>query len=150
MATELPSPRAPTSSLTAQISDAERQLQNRRRLVGVRGVALHRTVQEWMTEPTVLLWAGGMGFLVGELTKRQTPKPQGSSPLPNPGHSFFDTARTVIALATLARPLFSALPGAWTKRPSASDAEAEAAAPLDRSRTAVSDDDDEGRGDPAI
>lgn len=133
MATELPSPRTPTSSLTAQISDAERRLQNRRRLVGVRGVALRRTVQEWMAEPTVLLWAGGMGFLVGELTKRQTPKPQGSSPLPNTGHTFFDTARTVIALATLARPLFSALPGARTKRPPASDAQTEAAAPLTQS-----------------
>ena len=130
MATELPIPRTPTSSLTAQISEAERRLQDRRRLVGFRGVALRRTVQEWMTEPTVLLWAGGMGFLVGELTKRQAPKPQGLSPSPNPGHSVFDTARTVIALATLARPLFSALPGARTKRPSASGAEAEAAAPL--------------------
>lgn len=130
MATELPSPRTPTASLTAQISDAERQLQNRRRLVEVRSIALRRAVQEWMTEPTVLLWAGGVGFLAGELTKRQTPEPQGSSPLPSPGHTFFDTARTVIALATLVRPLFSALPGTQTKRPSASDAEAEEAAPL--------------------
>jgi hypothetical protein len=69
MATELPSARAPTSSLTAQIIDAERRLQSRRRLVGVRGVALRRTVQEWMTKPTTLLWAGGMGFLIGELTQ---------------------------------------------------------------------------------
>ena len=150
MATELPSPRAPTSSLTAQISDAERQLQNRRRLVGVRSVALRRTVQEWMTEPTVLLWAGGMGFLVGELTKRQTPEPQGPNPSPNPGHPLFDTARTAIALATLARSVFSALPGARTERPPASDASAQAPAPLDHSRATVSDDDDEGRGDPAI
>ena len=150
MATELPSPGAPTSSLTAQISDAERRLQSRRRLVGVRGVALRRTVQEWMTEPTVLLWAGGIGFLIGELTQRPTPKPQGLAPPPSPGHPFFDTARTVIALATLARPLFSALPGAQTKRPSTSGASAQAPAPPDRSRATPSGEADEGRGDPGI
>ena len=130
MATDVPSPRARTASLTVQIRNAERRLQNRRRLLGARGVALRRTLHQWMTDPTVLLWAGGMGFLIGELTQRQTPKPQGPDTSPNPGHSFFDTARTVITLATLARPLFSALPGARTKRASASDAEAEAATPL--------------------
>jgi hypothetical protein len=150
MATELTSPRTPTSSLTAQIRDAERRLQNRRRLVGVRGVALRRTVQEWMTEPTVLLWAGGIGFLIGELTQRQTPKLQGPNPSPNPGHPIFDTARTVIALATLARPLFSALPGAQTKRPSASDTSAQAPAPPDRPRATPSGEHDEGRGEPGI
>ena len=149
MATELPSPRAPTSSLTAQIIDAERRLQSRRRLVGVRGVALRRTVQEWMTKPTMLLWAGGMGFLIGELTQRHTPKPQGSDPSPNPGHPFFDTARTVIALATLARPLFSALPGAQRQHPSASDAPTQGP---DRSGTTPSGEGDvDGcRGDPGI
>ena len=148
MATELPSARAPTSSLTAQIIDAERRLQSRRRLVGVRGVALRRTVQEWMTKPTMLLWAGGMGFLIGELTQRHTPRPQGSDSSPNPGHPFFDAARTVVTLATLARPLFSALPGARTERPPASDASAQAPAPPDRSRATPSGEDGEGWSDP--
>ena len=150
MATERPSPRAPTSSLTAQIIDAERRLQSRRRLVGVRGVALRRTVQEWMTKPTVLLWAGGMGFLIGELTQRHTPRPQGSDSSPNPGHPFFDAARTVVTLATLARPLFSALLGAQTQHPSASDAAAQAPAPPDRSRATPYGEDGEGWSDPGI
>jgi hypothetical protein len=106
-----------------------------------------------MTDPTVLLWAGGMGgFLIGELTQRRTPKPQGSDPSPNPGHPFFDTVRTVITLVTLARPLFSALPAAQRQHPSASDAPTQAPAPPDRSRAAPSGegDVDGGRGDPGI
>ena len=150
MATDLPSPRTLTSSLTVQIGDAERRLQNRRRLVGVRGVALRRALHQWMTDPTVLLWAGGVGFLIGELTQRHTPRPQGSDPSPSPGHPFFDTARTVIALATLARPFFSAVPGARTERPPASDAAAQAPAPLDRSRATPSGEDGEGWSDPGI
>ena len=133
MATGLPSPRKLTSSLTVQIGEAERRLQRRRRLVGARAVALRRGVQEWLADPTALLWAGGAGFLIGELTQRQGPKPQDSSPASSPGHTFFDTARTVIALATSARHLFSALPGANTKHPSESDAAVQAAAPLTQS-----------------
>jgi hypothetical protein len=149
MATDRRSPRTLTPSLTVQIGEAERRLQNRRRLVGVRGVALRQKVQEWITDPTVLLWAGGIGFLIGELTSRPTPKPQGSDPSPNPGHPFFDTARTVITLVTLARPLFSALPGAQTQHPSASDAPTHAP---DRSGTTPTGegDGDGGRGDPGI
>ena len=149
MATDVPSPRARTASLSAQIGDAERRLQDRRRLVGVRGVALRGTLQEWMTDPTVLLWAGGMGFLIGELTQRHRPKPQGSDPSPNPGYPFFDAARTVITLVTLARPLFSALPGAQRQHPSASDAPTQGP---DRSGTTPSGegDVDGGRGDPGI
>ncbi|MGA7982374.1 MAG: hypothetical protein WCA32_19400 [Chromatiaceae bacterium] len=150
MTTILPSPRTLTSSLTVQIGEAERRLQNRRRLVGVRGVALRRALHQWMTDPTVLLWAGGMGFLIGELTQRHTPKPQGSDPSPNPGHPFFDSARTVMTLVTLARPLFSMLPGAKTQHPSASDAAAQAPAPPERTRATPSGDADEGRGDPVI
>ena len=149
MATDLPTPRRPNASLTAQIGDAERRLQNRGRLVGVRGVALRQTVQEWMADPTVLLWAGGIGFLIGELTQRHTPKPQDSDPSPNPGYPLFDAARTVITLVTLARPLFSALPGAQTQNPSASDAPTQAP---DRSGTTPSGegDGDGGPGDPGI
>jgi hypothetical protein len=152
MATDVPSPRARTASLTAQIRDAERRLQNRRRLLGVRGVVLRRTLHQWMTDPTVLLWAGGIGFLIGELTHRHAPKPQGSDPSPNPGHPLFDTARTVITLVTLARPLFSALPGAQRQHPSASDAPTQAPAPPDRSRAAPSGegDGDGGPRDPGI
>jgi hypothetical protein len=133
MATILPSPRTLTSSLTVQIGEAERRLQKGQRLVGVRGVALRRGVQEWMADPAALLWAGGMGFLIGEVTRRQGTKPQDSSPAPNPGHSFFDTARSVVALATLVRPLFSARPGASTSRPSESDAAAQVASTLTQS-----------------
>jgi hypothetical protein len=150
MATDLPSPRTGTPSLTLQISAAARRLEHRRRLVGVHGLALRRTFHQWMTEPTTLLLAGSMGFLMGELTHRHALIPRGAAPSPNSGHSFFDTARTVIALVKLVRPLFSGLPGVRTKRPAAADGWAPAAAPPDRSRATASGAADEGPGDPIV
>jgi hypothetical protein len=121
MATNIPSPDTLPPSLTGQIGEAERRLQNQRRLVRVRGATLNRKLRQWVTDPSVLLWVGGIGFLIGELTQRHTPKAQGPDRSPDAGHPFFDTARNLITLATLARPLFSALPGARTPPSSVSD-----------------------------
>jgi hypothetical protein len=142
MAANIPSPDTLPPSLTGQIGEAERRLQNRRRLVRVRGAALDRKLRQWVTDPGVLLWVGGIGFLIGELTQRHTPKPQGPDRSPNSGHPFFDTARNLITLATLARPLFSALPGARTPPASASDGPGPA--PPVRSQAAPSADAEEG------
>ena len=117
-----PKSRYAPPSLTGQIGEAERRLQNQRRLVRVRGATLNRKLRQWVTDPGVLLWVGGIGFLIGELTQRHTPKPQGPDPAPDAGHPFFEAARNLITLATLARPLFSALPGERTPPSSASDA----------------------------
>ena len=122
MATKIPGPDTFPPSLTSQIGEAEHRLQNRRRLVRVRGATLNRKLRQWVTDPGVLLWVGGIGFLIGELTQRHTPKPQGPAPAPDAGHPFFEAARNLITLATLARPLFSALPGERTPPSSASDA----------------------------
>jgi hypothetical protein len=122
MAANIPSPGALPLSLTGQIGAAEHRLQNQRRLVRVRGATLSRKLRQWVTDPGVLLWVGGLGFLIGELTQRHTPKPQGPAPAPDAGHPFFEAARNLITLATLARPLFSALPGETTPPSSASDA----------------------------
>ena len=121
MAANIPSPDTLPPSLTGQIGEAERRLQNRRRLVRVRGAALDRKLRQWVTDPSVLLWVGGLGFLIGEITQRHTAKPQGPDPAPDAGHPFFEAARNLITLATLARPLFSALPGERTQPSSASD-----------------------------
>jgi hypothetical protein len=129
MATNFPGPDTAPPSLASQIGDAERRLQNRRRLVRIRGTALNRKLRQWMTNPGVLLWVGGIGFLIGELTQRHTPKPQGPDPSSDARHPFFDTARNLITLATLARPLFSALPGVKRPLPAASDGSARAQGP---------------------
>lgn len=138
MATNIRSPGTLTPSLASQIGEAERRLQNRRRLVRVRGAALSRTLRQWMTDPGVLLGVGGIGFLIGELTQRRTPKPQAPGPSPNARHPFFDTVRTLISLASLARPLFSALPGAREPFPAASDASAQAPGPRHSPQDALS------------
>lgn len=119
MAANIPSPDSP--SLAGQIDEAEQRLRNRRLLVRVRGTALNRKLRQWMTDPGVLLSAGGIGFLIGELTQRQTPKPQNPDPAPKAGYPLFEAARNLITLITLARPLFSALPGTRTQPASASD-----------------------------
>jgi hypothetical protein len=142
MATNIPGPDTFAPSLTSQISAAEHRLQNQRRLVRVRGTTLNRKLRQWVTDPGVLLWVGGLGFLIGEITQRHTPKPQGPAPAPDTGHPFFEAARNLITLATLARPLFSALPGERTPPSSASDAPEPA--PLVPSQAAPSGEAQEG------
>ena len=115
MATDLRSPSPLTASLTVQISEAEGRLRNRRRLVRVRGAALGRTLHQRITAPAMLLWAGGLGFIVGELTQRPTPQSRSTDRSPDSGHSFFETALNLIRLVTWARTLFAALPGAGTQ-----------------------------------
>lgn len=101
-----------TSSLTVQINEAERRLRNRRQLVGIRSATLGQTLRQWITDPTLLFWAGGMGFLMGELTQHQKQKSQDMDHSPDPGHPFFETALNLIKLVHWAQTLFSVLPGA--------------------------------------
>ena len=118
MTTDLRSPSPRTAALAVQISEAERRLRNRRRLVRVRGAALGRTLHQRMMAPAMLLWAGGLGFLVGELTRRPTPQSRGMDRSPDSGYSFFETVLNFIQLVTWARTLFTALPGTGTPQPS--------------------------------
>ncbi|MGZ8223300.1 MAG: hypothetical protein ACXWT0_16795, partial [Methylobacter sp.] len=69
-------------SLTAQIRDAERQVLNRQRGIGVRTATLVRKTHQQMTAPESLLLAGGIGFIIGELTKRQTLKVRSTADKP--------------------------------------------------------------------
>ena len=110
MATGLRSPSPLTASLTVQISEAEGRLRNRRRLVRVRGAALGRTLHQRITAPAMLLWAGGLGFIVGELIQRPTPQSRSTDRSPDSSYSFLETALNLIRLVTWARTLFAALP----------------------------------------
>ncbi len=109
MAIDLRSPSTLTSSLNDQIREAERRLQNRRRLVRIRGAALGRTLRQRITGPTGLLWAGGVGFLVGELTPRPAPQARGADHSLELELPFFETALNLIKLTSWARTLFTAL-----------------------------------------
>ncbi len=99
------------SSLTVQITEAERRLQNQRRSVRMRSAMLGRTLQQRMTDPVLLLWAGSLGFLAGEFTQCQMPKLPKLHDSPDAEHSFFETAFDLIKLVTSMRNLLTALPG---------------------------------------
>lgn len=115
MFTNHQSPSTLTTSLNDQIREAGDQLRNRRRLVQVRGATLGRTLHQRIADPAGLLWAGGIGFLMGEFTRRPTPQPpQGTDGSPNSGHPFFESALSLIKLVSWGQTLYGALPGAGT------------------------------------
>ena len=68
-----------SKSLRTQIRNVERELLNRQRRTGVRTATLVRKIQQQMTAPATLLLAGGIGFILGELTQCQTAKSRGAA-----------------------------------------------------------------------
>ena len=62
-------------SLTVQITHAERQVLDHRRLAGFHASVLGRALSRQMAAPTMLLWGGGLGFAVGEITRRRASTP---------------------------------------------------------------------------
>lgn len=95
-------------SLTAQIRDAERQVLNRQRRVGVRTAMLVRKAHQQMTAPATLLLAGGIGFIIGELTKRQTLNDRSTADKPCTAQT--TPLRTALNLMTTIHTLYTALP----------------------------------------
>lgn len=118
MAIDLRSPHTLTTSLNEQIKEAGDRLRNRQRFVRVRGAALGRTLHRRIADPAGLLWAGGMGFLMGEFTRHPTPQPpQGTDGSPDAGHPLFETVLNLIKLVSWGQTLYAALPGAGTSPP---------------------------------
>ena len=115
-----------SKSLTSQIRDAELQILSRQRGVGVRADMLIKKMHQEMTAPSTLLLTVGIGFIIGELTKRQTPnnlgtadkqRATGTSPL-----------KTTLNLLISVHTLYTALPIAWIMKslhqPGSSDRQA--------------------------
>ncbi len=100
-----------SKSLTAQIRNAERQLLNRQQEVGIRTSALIKKIHQQMTAPSTLLLAGGIGFIIGELTKRQTYNNRGTTGKSRAIETSPLTA--VLNLITTVHTLYMALPIAW-------------------------------------
>jgi len=99
-------------SLTAQINAAERQVLNRQQEVGICTTTLVRKIHQQMTAPATLLLAGGIGFIIGELTKRQTSKKRpGTGDKPQATET--SPLRIALNLITSARTLYTALPLVW-------------------------------------
>jgi hypothetical protein len=97
--------------LNAQISNVEWQILQRQQSIHVRGDTLIRKIRQQLTAPTSLLLSGGVGFLLGELTKRRAPKSCGNGDKSTaPETSPLVTALNLIGTV---RTLYMALPIAW-------------------------------------
>jgi hypothetical protein len=98
-------------SLRTQIGEAERELLNRQRRFGVRTATLVRSIQLQATAPATLLLAGGIGFILGEITRRQPTQSRCA------GGKLSTTEitplRTALNLMTSIHTLHTALPLAW-------------------------------------
>lgn len=98
-------------SLNAQINNLEWQILQRQQSIHVRGDSLIRKICRRLTAPTSLLLSGGVGFLLGELTKRRAPKSCGNGDKSKaPATSPLITALNLIGTV---RTLYMALPIAW-------------------------------------
>jgi len=100
-----------SKSLAAQIRDAERQVLKRQQEVSVRAFTLIQKIHQQMTAPATLLLAGGIGFIIGELTKRQTTNSRGNADKPRTAET--TPLRTALNLMTSFHTLYTALPIAW-------------------------------------
>lgn len=98
-------------SLNAQISNVEWQILQRQQSIHVRGDSLIRKIRQQLTAPTSLLLSGGVGFLLGELTKRRAPKSCGNGDK----STAHETSPLITALNLIGtvRTLYMALPIAW-------------------------------------
>lgn len=102
-----------SESLNAQIMDAERQVSNRRQTVEIRTARLINDIHDQMTAPASLVLAGGIGFIVGELSKCRAPKLICNT-ADNPQVEADTTPlRAALSLAMTAHALYKALPISW-------------------------------------
>jgi hypothetical protein len=101
-----------STSLTAQIRVAEQKILIRHRGAGVRATILIKKIHQEMTAPSTLLLAGGIGFIIGELTKRQTNNSRGTTDKPR---AIEETSplTTALNLIASAHTLYMALPIVW-------------------------------------
>jgi hypothetical protein len=98
-------------SLTAQIRAVEQQIVIRQQGVGVRTATLIKKIHQEITAPSTLLLAGGIGFIIGELTRRQTTNIRDTANQQNTTET--SPLRTALNLITSVHTLYMALPIAW-------------------------------------
>jgi len=97
--------------LTDQIKDAEWQVLKRQQAIDFRTTTLVRKIYQELTDPASLLLASGIGFIIGEITKRQTPKVRGT--IDKAQSTGAGPLGIALNLLTSARTLYTALPLAW-------------------------------------
>ncbi|WP_411728125.1 hypothetical protein [Methyloglobulus sp.] len=103
--------RSKANSLTNQIRAAERQVLTRQRRIEMRTDTLVRNIHQQMTTPATLLLVSGTGFIIGELTKRQTPKFRGTADKSLGSET--SPLKIALNLITSIQTLYTALPIVW-------------------------------------
>jgi hypothetical protein len=100
--------------LEDQIEDAQWQVVKHHQAVDYRTSVLVRNIYRQLTDPSSLLLAGGIGFIIGELTKRQPSSSRGTADKAH-GTRTETTSPLKVALnlLTSAQTLYTALPLAW-------------------------------------
>jgi hypothetical protein len=106
--------RSKSKFLAAQIREAERHVLIRHDRIAVCTTALVDHLHQEMTAPTTLWLAGGFGFILGELTRRQTKKLPDTTSKPRRAQT--SPVITALKLLTSIQTLYTALPVAWILR----------------------------------
>ncbi|HEY8035264.1 MAG TPA: hypothetical protein VIF37_06715 [Methylobacter sp.] len=95
------------SSLEDQIKDTERKRLIHEWKVNAQADKLVQDIHQQITAPGTLLLACGIGFIIGELSKRQAPKSK------SPGTAKKTPLKAAMSFITSAHTLYSALPLTW-------------------------------------
>ncbi|WP_196240002.1 hypothetical protein [Candidatus Methylobacter oryzae] len=97
--------------LEDEIKDAESQVLTRQQVIDLRTTLLVRKIYQEMTEPASLLLAGGIGFVISEITKRRPVKVRDTAG--KAAAAVASPLNVAMSLLTSARTLYTALPIAW-------------------------------------
>jgi hypothetical protein len=95
------------SSLEDQIKDTERKRLIHEWKVNAQADKLVQDIHQQITAPGTLLLACGIGFIIGELSKRQAPKSK------SPETAKKTPLKAAMSFITSAHTLYSALPLTW-------------------------------------
>lgn len=89
------------ASLTVLIMHAERQVLDRRQLVGARARMLGESIRRHLTSPAILLLAGGVGFIAGSFTKRQASAPSSTGAASTSANTLLGRALKLFAVGRI-------------------------------------------------
>ncbi|HEY8160619.1 MAG TPA: hypothetical protein VIF10_18175 [Methylobacter sp.] len=100
--------------LEDQIEDAQWQVVKHHQAVDYRTNVLVRKIYRQLTDPASLLLASGIGFILGELTKRRPSSSRGTADKAHsPPTETTSPLKVALNLLTSAQTLYTALPLAW-------------------------------------
>lgn len=100
------------NSLTSQIVDTEQHLQTHQREASACTAVLTQKLRRQLADPGNLILAGGIGYILGELTKPR-PKSRLTGTIDRSLNAETTPLKTMLGLAGSVQTLYAALPIAW-------------------------------------